>query len=154
VRSHLLDEEGLVWLLDLRSYYNLQEGFKPRFALIMACTSGANNADPALITHLKKAGELKQKETRLTLSYIQSGDFAGVMALLVRRNLNAKFHQDLDLEKVGTDWYNYTSGVWSLLRELALDVDEELGSTVDAEPRIITQEMLDRVYARFQQIRE
>jgi hypothetical protein len=154
VRSHLLDEEGLTWLLDLRSYYDLQEGFQPRFALILACTSGTNNSDPALLTHLKKAGELKQTGTRLTLSYIHPDEFAVVMARLVRLNLKAVFHKDLNQDTIATEWYRYTSGVWSLLRELALDVDEELGPAMSAGPRIITQEVLDRVYARFKKVRE
>ncbi len=50
-----------------------------------------------------------------------------------------------------TDWFTYTSGIWSLLQELASDVDEELGAAIGSQPRLITQAILDRVYARFKQ---
>jgi hypothetical protein len=147
--AHLLDEDGLAWLLDMRNYYEPGEGFEPRFALILACTSGINNGESTLIARLKKAGELKQTETRLILPYLQSEEFAVVMGRLVRLNLNAVFHKDLNLVKVATNWFAYTSGIWSLLKELALDVDEELGPAIGSQTRIITQEVLDRVYARF-----
>jgi len=138
----------------MHNYYDAKEGFNPRFALILGCTSGANKSDPTLITQLKKAGELKQKGTRVTFPYIQPGEFAVVMARLVRFNLNAVFHKDIDQNKVATAWYTYSHGIWSLLKELALDIDDELGPAIGIEPRVITQEVLDRVYAQFQKVRE
>jgi hypothetical protein len=41
-----------------------------------------------------------------------------------------------------------------LLKALALDIDDELGPAIGTEPRVITQEVLDRVYAHFQKVRE
>lgn len=154
VRSNLLDEEGLTWLLDMLNYYDLQEGFKPHFALILGCTSLTSDANPTLITYLKRAGELKQKGTRLTLPYIQPDEFALVMSQLVRLNLNAVFSKDLNLKEVATNWHKYTSGVWSLLRELALHVDEELGPAMDSKPRAITREVIDNIDNRFRKLQE
>ncbi len=149
VRSHLFDETALTWLLDMRSYRDHSRGYRPRFALILACTSKTIEATPNLITQLQKLEEVKGEWTQLKLSYIQPAEFSNVLAYLVLIHLNAIFGPTLNTTKIGEDWRKLTVGNWWLLRALTKFIDDELGPQKGSAPRLITQAVLDRVNARY-----
>lgn len=149
VRSHLFDEDALTWLLDMRSYRDHNRGYRPRFALILACTSKTDESTPNPITQLQKLQEVKAEWKQLRLSYLGKAEFDEVAGLLIRIHLNAIFDPALNATKIGEDWRKLTVGNWWLLRALTKFIDDELGPQKGSAPRLITQAVLDRVNARY-----
>jgi hypothetical protein len=146
-RADFLNKDGLTWLLDMRNYYDRQRGFKPRFALILSITS--DDAQHALLTHIKSNAELRSDWLQFRLSYITPREIGKVLAQIVDLNLNAIFHSSLNINQIAINWYALTGGNWWLLKALAQDIDDKLGTSTDHSPRVITQDVIEHVNARF-----
>jgi hypothetical protein len=152
-RTHLCDTNAIDWILDLRNCWDRIAGYRSRIALILAFTSNAEGAQPALVKQIKKRDEIRPDVLQLTLPYVTATEFTYVFARLIRRNMNATFDQSLtgqEQAKIAKHWHEITNGNWYLLSESAKYIDEELGQHSGAETRSITADVLDRAEKRFQ----
>ena len=167
--AHFLDKDALEWLMDLRAYYDEQEGFVPRRAIVLVGRSDLPEGE-RMLRNLERIDEALPawKNLRLEMKHMNRGEFIEAFALLIGQNLQATFHPELSPQEKqrevvelwkragGTlgkketgETTELTGAHWRAVEELIVDLDETLGPWDGTRLRVITREILEQVKGRW-----
>jgi hypothetical protein len=151
--EYRLDRRCWPYLLELRS--PIQRG-KPRVArrALIVCASvdptGAGDSKfGKLVNDIK---ELRAPwPNRLDIGLMDVDEFVPVMLILLRRNLNTIFADEVDQDELLQEVASWTQAEWRLITtQLIPIIDQELGPAKSDAPRVFNKKIWERVRKRWQ----
>jgi len=163
--AHYLDDTALSWLLDARSYYDEQRGPRAARAIILAGHRDTP-AGKALLNKIRDHDEAKAAWAShdIEMQHLSLIDFFEAVGWVVPRNLRAEFAPELNKQREALDLWTIAGGVrkqaddkhwfeaaganWWSFEEIIEVLDEVLGPWDGKHPRVITQEVVERVKKR------